>query len=137
MSTSSESNSSSPPEKTASPAPLWIDDLFNSIDAKDAQGFVEFLTDDATFYFGNAPGVHGSAGIADAVAGFFATIKALNHTLTLTIAKNDVVVCCGDVAYTRHDGSNVTLPFADTFLLHNDKVSEYRIYMDVTPLYAG
>jgi len=54
-----------------------LQDLFRSIDAKDSARFVRFLTPDATFRFGNAPAIAGHAAIEQAVAGFFASLKAL------------------------------------------------------------
>jgi hypothetical protein len=42
-----------------------------------------------------------------------------------------------DVHYTRLDGGEVTLPCCNVLRLHNhDLVSEYRSYMDATPVYA-
>ncbi len=117
--------------------PAWVDELFASIDAQDAEAFAGFLTNDATFTFGNAPGVQGSAAIIAAVGDFFASIKALKHELTLVVSQPDVIVCCGTVTYTRHDDAEVTLPFADTFAIQNDKVSNYQIYMDIGPVYAS
>jgi len=43
----------------------------------------------------------------------------------------------GEVTYTRHDGSRVTLPFANVFRLRDDLISEYLIYADLAPLYAA
>jgi hypothetical protein len=41
------------------------------------------------------------------------------------------------VTYTRHDGSILTVPFADVFLMAGDKVRDYRVYMDASALYAN
>ncbi len=115
----------------------WLNDLFVSIDAKDAEAFAGFLSDDAVFVFGNAPPVAGRATIIDAVSGFFSSIKALSHTLRQVVSQPGIVVCWGTVTYTRHDGSDLTVPFADTFALENDKISHYQIYMDIGQLYAA
>ena len=42
----------------------------------------------------------------------------------------------GVVTYTRLDGSEITLPFADTMVLRGDRIAEYYIYLDIAPLYA-
>lgn len=125
-------------EQTTSGAsrPQWIDDLFASIDARDAQRFASFFTDEGVFYFGNAPGVQGRAAIIEAVVSFFSSIAAVSHQLSIVVCQPDVVVCNGDVSYVRHDGSTITLPFSDTFLMDGERIREYRIYMDINPLYA-
>jgi hypothetical protein len=42
----------------------------------------------------------------------------------------------GVVTYTRLDGTEITLPFADTMVLRGDRIAEYYIYLDIAPLYA-
>ncbi len=116
--------------------PLSLTDLFASIDARDATRFAEFLGPDATFRFGNAPPVTGRAAIAQAVAGFFGTIRALEHRLHEHWQGPDSLVCQGEVTYTRHDGTRLTLPFVDVFRLRAGLIQDYLIYMDITPLYA-
>jgi hypothetical protein len=104
------------------PAPVWLEALFGAIDASDAEGFVGYLTEDAVFCFGNAPPMRGRAAIEQGVRQFFATIGQSRHD--------------GLVTYTRLDGSEVTLPFADTLVLRGERVAEYFIYVDVAPLFA-
>ncbi|NNF15980.1 MAG: nuclear transport factor 2 family protein [Gammaproteobacteria bacterium] len=116
--------------------PAWVVDLFTTIDAQDPTAFADFLTTDATFIFGNAPAVHGREAIIAAVSEFFSTIKALRHELMLVIQQGSTLVCNGMVTYTRQDDTDVTLPFSDTFTLHNDKVQVYQIYMDIGPVYG-
>ena len=111
--------------------------LFRSIDAMDADRFVSFLASDAVFRFGNAPEVRGGVAIRDAVAGFFGMIAGLEHRITDTWAHPDRVVCRGEVTYTRKDGTKITLPFADVFVMRGGLVGDYRIYMDVTPLFPA
>ena len=119
-------------------ADIWrarLDDLFAAIDAKDTERFLGFLTAGATFRFGSAPAVQGREAIHSAVDGFFSTIAGLRHELTRTIAEGDVVVCEGNVTYTRHDATEITLPFVNVFEFDGDLISVYKIYMDVGPLY--
>ncbi len=113
-----------------------LQELFAAIDARDPERFVGFLTEDAIFRFGSAPAVQGHEAIRRAVSEFFATITGLNHSVTNSLAHNDTLVCEGEVTYTRHDGSTVTLPFADAFELDDGHISHYKIYMDIGPLYA-
>jgi len=110
--------------------------LFAAIDRKDADAFVECLTDDASFRFGSAPAVAGRDGIREAVAAFFATIAGLSHRLNEPIAHGDTLVCEGAVTYIRHDGSEITLPFANVFEMDGGLIRNYKIYADIGPLYA-
>jgi ketosteroid isomerase-like protein len=114
----------------------FVAPLFQAIDAMDAPRFVSFLTEDAVFRFANGPEVHGREAIRDAVSGFFGAIAGLKHRVTDTWAHPGAVICRGDVIYTRKDGSELTVPFADVLLLRGTEVADYRIYMDVTQLFA-
>jgi len=113
----------------------WLGDLFRSIDERDAVSFVKFLTPDATFRFGSAPPTRGRSAIQDVVEAFFSTIAGCRHDLSRTWHDDDTVVCEGKVTYTRHDGSEITLPFANVFVLCDGLVDRYSIYTDVNPLY--
>lgn len=111
--------------------------LFSAIDERDVDQFVQFLTPDATFRFGSAPPVQGRQAIADAVAGFFATIAGCSHRLDRTVADGGAVICEGEVSYQRQDGSSVTLPFVDVFEMDGELIDQYKIYLDIGPLYAA
>ena len=113
-----------------------LDDLFASIDEKNVERFLRFLTDDATFRFGSAEPVNGHAQIHEAVEGFLATIAGCKHVLGTIIADDGTLVCEGEVTYTRHDGTEITLPFASIFEFEGDFIAHYKIYADAGPLYA-
>ncbi len=110
--------------------------LFRSIDAMDAGRFASFLTEDAVFRFGNAPEARGREAIRALVAGFFEMIAGLEHRVTDTWAQPGTVVCRGEVTYTRKDGTQLTVPFADVLVMRGESIADYRIYMDVSQLFA-
>jgi len=111
--------------------------LFASIDAMDTEGFLGFLTEDAEFRFASAPAVRGHAAIAAAVGGFFQSIAGLRHRLDRFVSEGSVTFCEGEVTYTRHDGSEVVLPFSDVFETADGLITVYRIYIDIGPLFAS
>ena len=115
----------------------WWERLFKTIDASDAAGFVDFLTADAQFRFGNAPAVKGTLEIGAAVTGFFTAIGSSEHRLLASWCAGESAGCEGEVTYTRHDGSVVTFPFANVLQMRGDKVSSYRIYIDISTLFGG
>ena len=53
------------------------------------------------------------------------------------MADDNGVACEGEVTYTRHDGSQITLPFCNIFEIDGDKIEVYRIYIDMAPLFAA
>ena len=110
--------------------------LFAAIDRQDGAAFVAFLTEDAIFRFGSAPPVQGRDAVQAAVEGFFSSIAGLSHSVTATIGQGDTLVCEGEVTYERHDGSTISLPFCDVFEYDGDLISQYKIYLDIAPLFA-
>jgi ketosteroid isomerase-like protein len=124
------------PDDVFQPDRAWWGRLFAVIDARDAPGFLSLLTPDAQFRFGNAPMITGTEQIGAAVSAFFAAIASCHHQLLLTWHGTDTVACEGTVTYTRHDGSKVTVPFANVFEMRGAKICAYRIYIDNSPLFA-
>jgi len=114
-----------------------FDKLFVSIDSMDTEGFLSFIAADATFRYGSSPAVQGHVAIREGLNGFFSSIAALSHKVHRFIADGNAVVCEGEVTYTRHDGSKITLPFANIFEVDKGLISLYRIYIDIGPLYAA
>lgn len=115
---------------------LRLDALFNAIDAKDTETFLDFLTEDARFRFGSSDAIAGHNAIRQAVDGFFSSIAGSTHALTKTLRDDDTIFCEGTVTYHRHDGSDVTVPFTDVFELADEHIANYKIYIDLAPLFA-
>lgn len=112
-----------------------IKHLFEIIDRKDTSGFIEFLTDDVHFRFGNMPAVHGNKEVGQMIQGFYDSIKSLSHDLDNIRESDGVVVCNGQVNYTRHDSSTLSVPFANIFKMDGNLIREYLIYADTSELY--
>lgn len=111
--------------------------LFAAIDARDTDAFLGYLTKDAIFRFGSAPELHGHDAIREGVDGFFASISGSRHALKNVLRDDRTLVCEGEVSYRRHDDSEITLPFTNIFELDDTLISQYKIYIDIAPLYAG
>ena len=114
--------------------PAWLEDLFKSIDGMDSDGFVSFLTDDAVFRWGGTPPAHGREVVHQVVTNVFGMFKALSHTVHGVWVHPDAIFVQGEAAYTRLDDSVVELPFLNCFKMQGDKIKEYLIYLDPTPL---
>jgi ketosteroid isomerase-like protein len=112
----------------------WVKQLFAAIDREDADGFVSFLTEDARFRFANAPVIRNRENIRNAVALFFSSITSSRHHILNVWEQDGVVICEGEVNYIRQNGSELSLPFVDIFQMKDNLISDYRIYMDISPL---
>ena len=112
-----------------------INSLFASIDAMDTKKFLTFLTDDASFNFGNADAAVGKEAIKKAVSDFFGLINGLRHSILNTWEVDDAIICHGEVTYTKKDDSEITLPFVNIFKMKENKIKNYSVYIDIGPLF--
>lgn len=112
----------------------FLQPLFHSIDNKDSTAFQQFLTPDCTFRLGNLPVVTGREAIGTAVAGFFDSLQSISHTIADTWHTADSSLCHGSVCYTRHDGSQLTVPFANILKREANLISEYLVFVDISGL---
>ena len=111
--------------------------LFAAIDDKDVPRFLAFLADDARFRFGNLPPCEGKVAVGAAVGAFFGAIKACRHEVDSSWEHADSIVCHGQVTYTRHDGSRLTVPFANVLMLRNGLIRDYLIFADTSALFGA
>ncbi len=111
-----------------------IEGLFKAVDTKDTDSFVAYLAEDAVFRYGSQEAVQGRAAIRKYVAGFFGTVKTLQHRVKETWEGDDSLVCQGEVTYTKLDGNEVTVPFVNIFRFEKDRIHDYLIYIDPSPL---
>jgi len=108
--------------------------LFNAIDARDAEAFASFLSPDVEFIFANAPALHGREQVQTAIAGFFASLAGLRHELNESWQNGDCLIMHGKVTYSRLDGSQLCVPFANIFKLRAGLIGEYQIFGDFSAL---
>ena len=112
-----------------------IQELFKAIDAFDTQKFASFLDENANFRFANIPVVSGKNNIFEFVAGFFQGIKGISHKNLEIWELEGIRFVNGNVTYTRHDNSTLSVDFAYTFRLKDNKIKEYRIFIDNSELF--
>ena len=110
--------------------------LFNSIDDKDSAAFSRFLDEHCRFRFGNQPFVEGRVNIEAFVAAFFDSIHGLQHTVIEQWFCDGALICHGEVCYTRHNGTQLTVPFANTLKIGPQGIVEYLIFADTSALYS-
>jgi hypothetical protein len=117
----------------------WLSSLFDSIDRKDAAAFIALLEDNCRFRFGNMPEVTGRQAIAEAVGAFFSSIAGLSHQVCAAWQSGDWLTCHGLVTYQRHDGSTLSVPFANLMKRSpaTGQAVEYLIFADISALYVA
>ena len=111
-------------------------EMFAFADALDVDTYVTYLAPDVRFRFGNAEPIVGRSAVRDAVGHFFTTIKGLHHAIIQEWHQGDTIIQELEVTYTRLDDQKVILPAVNILRMNNDTVADYRIYVDLTPVYA-
>lgn len=109
--------------------------LFKAIDTSDVTAFLTFLDNDANFKFANMPVVKGKEEIGKFLEGFFKSIKSLKHKNLEIYEIEGIRFVNGNVTYTRHDGSTLSVDYSNTFKLKGDKIFDYLIFVDNSELY--
>jgi ketosteroid isomerase-like protein len=115
-------------------------ELFAAIDSGDIDGVQSLLTEDVAFRFGSAEATTGKAAIAANAAALAGAVESLSHDMLAVWSVEQpepAVLCEMTVTYRRHDGSQVILPCCTILRLRDGRVADYRIYMDVNPVFAA
>jgi ketosteroid isomerase-like protein len=110
--------------------------IFAAFDAKDTGALAALMTDDVRLQIGNAHVVNGKAEFVEALEVFFSSLARFRHSVTNVWSDLDAVIAELKVHYTRLDGTELTLPCCNVFRLRDGAVADYRVYMDITPVYA-
>jgi ketosteroid isomerase-like protein len=105
------------------------------VDQMDTDGFLEFLDDSVNFRFGNAEPVVGKQSLKLVLDGFFSALGGIAHQVEQVWQVEDDIVCHGRVTYTRHDASELTVPFANVFQLDSGRIRDYLIFVDNSRLF--
>jgi len=113
--------------------------VFETIDGMKADEYASYFAEDASFRFGNAEPIVGRRAIRDAMVVFFSTIKGLRHEIVGVWegewALGVVYSVETEVTYTRKDDAVVSLPATSTMRLDGDRIQDWRIFADISPVY--
>ena len=123
----------------------WTKRAYAAVDALDALAFSQCLSSEVCMRFGNQPPTKGRRAVRAEMSGFFASVAGIVHTVRhewrVDVVEGSTVVLETDVAYTRHDGSVVTVPGATTYELRVEadgveRAQRMQVYIDLAPLFA-
>jgi hypothetical protein len=111
--------------------------MFADIDRMDADAWAGYLAEDAVMRFGNADPVHGRQACRDALQTFYDTIGGLRHDVVEQWQQGGATIVEADVTYTLKDGREVTVPVVTIYRANEaDVIADYRVFIDLAPVFA-
>ena len=110
--------------------------VYDAVDSMDETNLAKFLTDECTFTFGNAKPVMGRAAAAEASKAFLSLIAGIKHEINDVWSVDDTIITRLTVTYTRKDKKTMSFPAVTIWHVEGRQISDYRIYIDNTPLFA-
>lgn len=110
--------------------------LIRDIDSMDAQAFASHLSENCVLRYANNDEVVGRDAIEAAIAAFYTTIKALRHDVVEEWNIGNATIIQFECTYTRLDDRQVTVPAVSIFRRGDELIDDYRIFVDLTPVYA-
>ena len=114
-----------------------VGEILAAVDSGDVDALCRRVTDDVRFQFGNAEVTTGISAFEAVSRAFLQSIAAIRHELLdLWEVERGTVIAVMTVHYERLDGGKHSLPCANSFRVRDGEVSDYRIYMDITPVFA-
>lgn len=119
----------------------WVLDYFRAIDSKDVPTVVEAFAEDGTFRFGNSEPAVGRPRVEGAITAFNSSIGGLSHDIISVWSAawegGAVKIVEAKVTYTRKDGTRTEpLPVVSALRMRGDQIQDFRIFMDIAPLFA-
>ncbi len=114
----------------------YASEVYEAVDSKDEQRLARFLSENCTFVYANSDPVVGRENIAESSKNFMALIAGIKHQLLDVWTFDDVIVSRLEVTYTRKDKSTLTVPAVTIWRMREWQINDYRIYIDVAPLFA-
>jgi hypothetical protein len=115
----------------------FVTDLYAAVDRHDSRVLADGMTKDGIFRFANMPDVVGRENIFNFLEGFYKGIKGIRHSNLQSWFLDDRWFATGNVTYTRHDDSQLSVPFAVVLVMEGELIKEYLIFVDNHELFAA
>jgi ketosteroid isomerase-like protein len=116
----------------------WAADFFRDADTLDLKTLATWFSDDVEVRFGNGPPITGQINAQEAFGNFWATITGMRHRREALLADGDMAMQFSQVTYTRHDGSDVTMPVASHLRrVGANRIDRLWIVIDLAPLFQA
>lgn len=115
----------------------FSDRVFAIVDAMKIEAFAELFADSGRFVFANAEPLIGRPAIVAGLSGFFSSIQGIRHELVNEWSVDADTTVESLVTYRRPDDKTVTVPAVSIWRPGDDGlITDYRIYVDLAPLYV-
>jgi limonene-1,2-epoxide hydrolase len=114
--------------------------MFSALDNRDSDTVIGHLTDDVVVHLGNADPIQGGEAFIALFDQVLSALQGLRHEIhdVWRAAEDpDVVIARMTVHYTRLDGVLISVPCCNVFRLTDGLIGEYRVYVDISPVFAG
>jgi hypothetical protein len=98
------------------------------------EAFFGHFAGDCRFVWGNEDPVQGLEDIQALVGRMLAGVSGLRHDVLAQLVSDDSVALRMDVIYTLPDGGELQTPAVTYMRFRDDRICEYQIYQDPTPL---
>jgi len=103
------------------------------VDAGDASGFARWFAADATYTFANGPTLVGRDAIEAATTGAAAALPWVRHSIDQVAELGDQLFCRFTIHTETPTGAALAMPCVTVIELHDTKITDYRVHMDITP----
>ena len=107
-----------------------IREFFRAADQRDPAAFVQRLTEDVIWRFGNLPATRGRAAVRDSLTLFFQHVREMSHHIVGIWSEGGVTTAETHVKYHDQFGRRFEFPSCNIFFLHGDLICEVRIFVD-------
>jgi ketosteroid isomerase-like protein len=112
-------------------------DMFAALDRGDVPAYLTFLSENASLRFGNNEPVIGKAAIKESLDDFYKTFNWVRHDHVATWTADGGAALEADVSYEKPNGSTVHVPAVTVCRFNQEqKITDYRIFVDLAPLFA-
>lgn len=112
-----------------------LTDYFAAMEAKDSDRFAAHYADDITLTFAGAPVVTGRDAVRQQMIDTLGKVGSLAHPLiNVWQEDNGVVIFEADSVWTFRDGTTATITACSIFTIHDDQITDQRIYVDNGPI---
>jgi uncharacterized protein (TIGR02246 family) len=102
-------------------------------DAGDGTTFASYFSADATFRFGNQDPLTGRAAIAASTEATVDAIWPVRHVVDQVARIDNQLYCRFTIIATPPDDTQQELPCVTVAELHDGKITDYRVHMDIGP----
>jgi 6-methylsalicylate decarboxylase len=107
-----------------------------ALDAGDVPALAGAVTDDVRLQFASQEPTIGKEPFVAALRASLDSVAGFRHEILNAWEVDGAVVLEMLVHYERHDGSAITLPCVNVFRFAGERISDYRVHMDIAPVYV-